>query len=245
MDGEPRWRRWRCRVTTLRPTWLGVGGIVIGGIVVGVLTVLGAAALFGGGSESGSSGRPVVPAFPAVEHDADDAEMLIEAWERWRTATFVSVGTWSRTSDGAASPLEGEVYTAQDPPRRLVIRLGAVVEQVDGGVVTCDAPTEDLIVPDCTESSATNSYEDRVAAEMSLVQRYVRGGNRIYDVDEVDGCYLVELRVAALRSPWGRAAEFCFDEDSGALQSSRVRRQSATDVETTSDIRTSVTPADF
>jgi hypothetical protein len=180
-----------------------------------------------------------------VTHDLQAAEDLVVAWNRWRTATFVSVGTWTRTLDGNAEPLTGDAFTAQEPPRRVVVRLGAVIESIDGSVVTCDNPEEPVIVPGCSEVDGVLSYDDRLRAEMSLVLNYVIGEERIYDVAAVDGCFSVELIPAALRSPWGRAGQFCFDEASGALQSSRVRRQSAVDEEIVLAIRTDVTDADF
>lgn len=223
----------------MRPLWL-----ILGGLGAGLLVVLGVAALVWEGPGSGTV-APDELAFPAVEHDEEAAQSLVVAWNRWRTATFVSSGTWTRTLDGSDTPLTGDVYTAQLPPRRLVVRLGAVTEEVDGDVTTCDGLSGDVIVPGCVEVSGSRTYDERVRAEMSLVLNYVIGDTRIYDVAEVDGCFQVELVPAALRSPWGRAAKFCFADESGALQSSRVRRQSATDVETTTAIRTEVTDADF
>ena len=226
----------------MRPLW-----IVVGGIGIGVLTVLGIAAVVWGDPDPDGGGpdRVFEPSFPPVEHDESAAEALVVAWNRWRTSTFVSSGTWTRTLDGTDAPLTGDVYLAQDPPRRLVIRLGSVTEEIDGTLTVCDAARDEVIVPGCSEVTSSRSYDERVAAEMSLILRYVIGDARIYDVARVDDCFQVELQPAALRSPWGRAAEFCFDEESGALRSSRVRRQSATDVETTTAIRVEVTDADF
>ena len=221
--------------------------IVVGGVGVGILAVLGYAAFAGGGTDT--PGRAPINsielAFPAVEHDEQAAEDLVVAWNRWRTTTFVSQGTWTRTLDGSDSPLTGEVYTAQDPPRRLVLRLGTITEQIDGNLTICDGERDEIIVPGCTEMTGGRSYDDRVTAEMSLVLRYVIGDGRIYDVAEVGGCFRVELLPAALRSPWGRAARFCFDSESGALRSSLVRRQSAIDVEVNTAIRSDVSDADF
>jgi hypothetical protein len=226
----------------VRPVW-----IVVGGIGIGLLAVLGIAAVVWGdsGPATDAASREIELTFPAVEHDESAAESLVVAWNRWRTSTFVSSGTWTRTLDGSDSPLSGDVYVAQDPPRRLVVRLGSVTEQIDGTLTVCDGSGDEIIVPGCGEVTTSRSYDDRVRSEMSLILRYVIGDARIYDVARVDNCFQVELLPAALRSPWGRAAEFCFDDESGALRSSRVRRQSAVDVETTTVIRTEVTEADF
>lgn len=220
--------------------------MVVAGVVAGVVAVLGIAALTGGDDEPAPSTLTEIElSFPAVTHDETAAEDLVVAWNRWRTATFVSSGTWTRTLDGSDSPLTGDTYTAQDPPRRLALRLGAVIELIDGTLVTCDNPAEPVIVPACSEVDGLRDYDERLQAEMSLVLNYVIGDTRIYDVADVDGCFEVALTAAAIRSPWGKAAEFCFDEDSGALRSSRVRRESAVDEDIAVFIRTEVTDADF
>ncbi|MEZ5246840.1 MAG: hypothetical protein R2707_17230 [Acidimicrobiales bacterium] len=219
--------------------------LVVVGLVMGVLAVLGVAAVLLSDDANDAQPAPVELSFPAVEHDPEAAEDLVVAWNRWRTATFVSSGTWTRTLDGAGDPLTGDTYIAQEPPRRVVVRLGAVIESIDGSLVTCDNPSEPVIVPGCSEVNGGLTYDERLQAEMSLVLNYVIGDQRIYDVAVVDDCFRVELIPAALRSPWGRAAEFCFDEVSGALASSRVRRQSAVDEEITFSIRTDVDDDDF
>ena len=223
--------------------WLG---LVVAGLVAGVVVVLAFAAVRADGEATSDGPRGDVElSFPAVDHDEAAAEALVLAWNRWRTASFVSFGTWTRTLDDSTAPLTGDSYLAQDPPRRVVVRLGAVIESIDGTVVTCDDPSEPVIVPGCTEVASGRSYDDRLRTEMSLVLNYVRGEQRIYDVALVDGCFQVELVEAALRSPWGRVARFCFDDESGALRSSRVRRQSAVDEEVVAVIRTEVTEDDF
>jgi hypothetical protein len=220
--------------------------LILAGVLAGILVVLGLAALVADDETPAEPSSDVLEvSFPAVMHDDDDAIGLTVAWNRWRTASFVSSGTWTRTLDGVGNPLTGDTYTAQDPPRRLVIRMGGVLEQIDGELTTCDAPAEGVVIPACTDVSGQQGYDDRVLAEMRLVVGYVIGESRIYDVAAIDSCFHVELLPAALRSPWGRAAEFCFDEKSGALWSSRVRRQTATDLEQTTAIREEVVDTDF
>lgn len=231
----------------MRPVVLAVAGVVLG--VLGVL--VGAALVADGDEPDTGPGEPLELSFASVDPDPAAAEALVVAWNRWRTATFVTVGTWTRTLDDGSPPLTGDAFTAQDPPRRLVIRLGAVLESIDGTITTCDAPTEDVIVPACVDGGAGRTYDERVAAEMQLVLGYVIGDARLYDVgfaaadNPLVTCFDLELREAVLRSPWGRAAAFCFDDETGALASSRVRRQSAVDEEITSGYRTDVTDDDF
>ncbi len=214
------------------------------GLVVGVVVALGVFALFI--LDAADSGDPPETSFPAIDHDEVSADGLVAAWTRWRTATFVSEGIWTRTIDGVDEPLTGPVYTAQRPPRRLVVRLGSTVEEIDRTVATCDASDDDVIVPGCTAGDSGISFDDRVAAELLLVGGYVDGDRRLYDVDRGEpGCYRVELIAPILAAPWGRWAEFCFDPASGALASARVLRPSAIDLEVINIIRTEVTDADF
>jgi len=183
--------------------------------------------------------------FPAIDHDPAAAAELVDVWERWRTASFVSIGTWTRTLDGVTEPLTGDVYMAQDPPRRLSIRLGALAENIDGLVAACSPVEDDAVVaPICVRGEGI-SYDVRVGAELALVEQYVGGPNRLYDVATDGVCFQVELIGPALASPWGSWAEFCFDDESGALRLARIRRPSAIDIESIHTIRTEVVATDF
>jgi len=204
--------------------------------------------VIGGPEPAVSGGQPVDNPFPAVDHDPAAAADLIESWTRWRTSTFVVDGTWTRTLDSGGPPLSGPVHMVQQPPRRLVERLGARVAMFDDRVASCE-PTGDTSDPAglCAAGSTGMTYQQRVEAELVLVSGYVSGDSRVYDVGRglISGCYRAELTVVALGSPWGRWAEFCFDTNTGALVSSRVRRQSAVDVEIDKVTSTVVTDSDF
>lgn len=222
-------------------------------VIVGL--VLGFAVVVVVGRWVSSDSRPVVSdgvdvqnSFPALEHDPAAALELVGAWRTWRTATFIVDGTWTRTLDSGGPPLSGPVHVVQDPPRRIVQRLGATVEVLDGTVASCEPVAEDQAsVAPCLAGNTGMSYDQRTDSELDLVGSYVGGDTRIYDVEFglLPGCYRVELTATVLGSPWGRWAEFCFDDETGALISSRVRRKSAVDVEL--DVVTSsvVVEADF
>ncbi len=199
-------------------------GLVVGGIVVllGVALVL----TVGAGDDEPFEVvfDPVETDFAAVDHDPEAALALIDAWTARRTGTYVASGTWTRTVDGRDDPLVGDVYIAQDPPRRYVLRLGAEVADI---------------------ADATR-FQALLVDELVLIGGYVTGETRLYDVAFAGpSCFRAELVVPALASPWGRWAEYCFDDDSGALTSARIRRQSAVDVERIDQLRTDVVPADF
>lgn len=222
--------------------------LVVAGVAIGLLAAIVLVTFVSDDDDAGDAGESELPlelSFPPVDHDADAAENLIIAWNRWRTATFVTSGTWTRTLDDGSDPLSGDVFIAQDPPRRLVFRLGSVTESIDGTVTTCDSSTDQAISPGCLSASSTRTYDERVADEMQLVLGFAVGDARLYDIGWDGECFRVELRETVLRSAWGRAAVFCFDDATGALASSRVRRQTATDVEITESFRTEVTDDDF
>jgi len=195
-----------------------------------------------------SEGVPVDNPFPVVDHDPTAAADLISAWSTWRSATFVVDGIWTRTLDAGGPPLSGPVHIVQSPPRRLVQRLGSTVELYDDTVAACEPAGDepDLAAP-CVAGQSGITYQQRVDDEMVLVRGYVSGDSRIYDIGRglIKGCYRAELDVVVLGSPWGRWAEFCFDQTSGALLSSRVRRQSAVDVEIDRVTSTVVVDSDF
>ena len=201
--------------------------VVLGLVVAGVVLLLAVALVLTVRADDDVfevTFEPVSTDFPPVDHDPDAAADLIDAWAAWRTGTFVTAGTWSRTVDGRDDPLVGDVYLAQDPPRRVVVRLGAQVLDID------DA----------------ERFESLVVNELALVGGYVVGDDRLYDVARIsDACFHAELVAPALASPWGRWAEYCFDAETGAMVSARVRRQSAIDVERTAVVTTVVTEADF
>ena len=230
--------------------------VAILGAVGAAVVVLGVAAVWltapadapaATGEDPGSE-PPVIEgiSFPAIDHEPTEADALVEAWERWRMATFVSRGTWTRTLDARPDePLTGEVYVAQSPPRRLVVRLGSVVERHGDEVAACSPSAEAVTPPVCVAGEGLE-YEGLVERELGLVRRYVSGSTRIYDVDRSPaGCFRAELVASALASPWGRWAEYCFDPETDALRSARVRRPSAIDVEVATVIRGEVSDDDF
>jgi len=222
-------------------------GVVLGFVAVVLIDWL----VLGDDSSPGpvvSEGRPVESSFPAIDHDPAAASDLLESWQAWREGTFIVDGTWTRTLDSGGPPLSGTVHIVQSPPNRVVERLGSIVELFDGSIAACEAgPADEVPLPECVAGESGLSYQQRVDSELGLVRSYVDGDGRIYDVGRglIPGCYRAELEVATLGSPWGRWAEFCFDSETGALLSSRIRRQSAVDVEV--DVVTSavVTEADF
>jgi hypothetical protein len=227
---------------------VGRAVLVVVGVSLGVLLGIGAYTVLGDDTPSSvGTARPAQTDFPAVDHDEVAAADLLDAWRRWRTATFYSRGSWERRLDNGDSPLRGEVVTVQNPPRRTVVRLGSLVELIDDAVRTCDSEAGGALALSCLTGRGELTYDQRVAAEVNVVEGYVSGDDRPFDVGfgTDDGCYRVENRALLPAAPWGLWAEFCFDPESGAMESARVRRDSAVDTEVMVEIRTGVTEADF
>ena len=202
--------------------------VILGFVLTATVLLLGVAVVLtvrsGGEQPFDVSFSPIENDFPSVEHDPDAAADLIDAWAAWRSGTFVTTGSWTRTLDGRDDPLVGEVYLAQEPPRRYAVRLGAVATDIDD----------------------PERFNNLVVAELGLVGGYVVGPERLYDVARTDaGCFRAELVAPSLGSPWGRWAEYCFDARSGAMVSAVVRRQSAIDVETMVVVTTDPVESDF
>ena len=193
------------------------------------------------------SDEVVVSQFPAVTHDELAAADLRQAWENWRQSTFYARGDWERRLDDGDQTLSGPVLLVQDPPRRLVARLGSLVEQIDGDVFSCDPLPEDSIGAPCVTGSGTISYSERVQRELDAVDTYVFGDQRAFNVQYADapGCYQAESRTFNPAVPWGLWAQFCFDHDTRVMISSRIRRESAIDIEAIFESRSVVTDADF
>lgn len=220
---------------------MAVVGVAIGILVGSVAVVVTADAPV----DPVTSVGPAATSFPAVDHDPEAAAGFVDAWDRWRHATYVARGVWTRHLDAGGTPLTLATYVAQDPPRRLVVRGGGLLESVDGTVRSCDREIDTLT--DCLAGEVGVDYDEAVERELALVDRQVRGVERAYAVarDEQAGCWVLELEHAVAAPPWGRWARFCFDETTGALVSARVRRPSAVDEEHVVELRSSVTEADF
>lgn len=227
---------------------MGRAALIVVGVSVGVLLGIGAQEWFGDDSAPSVSGPETVStSFPPVTHDRGSARDLLAAWGRWRTSTFYARGTWERRLDSGGDPLRGPVLTVQDPPRRVVIRLGALLESTDGSVRSCDSEVGGQLSPACIASAGGIGHDERVAAELAVVEGYVTGAARAFDVGpgSRSGCYRAESRTFAAAAPWGLWAEFCFDADTGAMVMARILRDSAVDTEVMIEVRSELTAADF
>lgn len=180
--------------------------------------------------------------------DAPAAERLVRAWERSRTATFVTSGTFERRSEISGSTISSEDVVAQRPPRRIHRQLGGVQGRDDDRVLVCPAAPPDRPAPPCTWGApGGRTYADEVEREVAGLRSLVTGRDPVYAVaDAGAGCFRLEQLRTEPRAPFGVEASFCFDADTGAPVRTRVIYAGGI-VETVvvTDVRAEVTDADL
>lgn len=179
---------------------------------------------------------------------ASAASAFVEAWERSRLGTFVTVGTYQRRSEVTGAELAGEDVLAQRPPRRLHRQLGGVEGRDDDRLLVCPAPPPGQDPAPCQLGPPGGpTYDESVATEVAGLEDLVLGGDPRYAVAEGDpGCFELDLRRPDPRAPFGIAATFCFDDDTGAPTLRRVRHPEGVVEElVVTSVRAEVTDADL
>ncbi len=219
----------------MRPALGAAAGVVVGLVVTGWLAT--AVEPWGSGPAEVDTGAVTVPS-------AEAAAAFVDAWERSLTGTYRSVARYERRRDGEVLVV-AEVRTAQRPPLRLV---------VSGDTVTArDAELETACAVDidgrfrCRSAAATTTDAQEVADEVALLATYVEGPDVLYRVQrsEGSGCFDLELVREIDSPPYGRSARFCFDDDTGAVLSSEVHRDTVDDVTVVSELSATVSDADL
>ena len=217
------------------PRWV----LVVGGLVVGV--VIGAGLGWwnsrSGGDEHAGSSEPAVAA-----ETAEAAAELVEAWERSRTATYLTGSLLERTT-ATAAVLELPLIVAQRPPERVVSTGTSVEGSVDGLRQICDEQLDGVVR--CQVAGPAADYDATVAAEVDTLRSYFEGELPVYRVAREGHCFLLRLTRAIQAPPYGQRARFCFDEASGAPSLQRIERDEGTDVVTLVSVRTDVTDEDL
>lgn len=174
---------------------------------------------------------------------------FIAAWERSRTGTFVTSGTYERSSEVTGASISSEDVVAQRPPRRLHRQLGGVEGRDDDRLLVCAAPPEgaDERQPCRLGPPGPITYADSVAREVAGLRSLTGGDDPLYGVRERSpACFELTLRRPDPRAPFGVAASFCFDPTTGAVSSSMVRHAGGiTEVVVVTEIRSRVTDADL
>jgi hypothetical protein len=207
----------------------------------------GAIALTGDPSEPGvGAGRVAELADPRglpPDHLAD-ATAFLEAWQRFRTGTFVVGLRFERTKPGSDVPLVSDGLLVQEPPRRVVRAFGNESSVFGDGAQTCELGVNDSSL--CGAAHPTEPYDVQVAEELSTLSQYFSGETPLYRVDATtSGCYRLFLYRPMSLAPYGDAAQFCFDARTGAMTLFEMTTTGGTERTTSLFISETVTDADF
>jgi hypothetical protein len=149
-----------------------------------------------------------------------------------------------RTTDDGAE-LVSAVRVAQRPPRRLLVQFDSVDARVDGRPLRCteDPAGETLCSLEGPEGA---SYDEQVDAELDTLLGYFVGDPPLYEVEgDGEGCFDLTLARDLPIAPYGEAARFCFDEETGATVLARIERPEATDVTEAYSVEPEVTDDDL
>jgi hypothetical protein len=222
---------------------------VVAGVLVGAL---GASALVASGAldrEVGADDPDDEQAVQQEQHDqaaqdeqqARAATAFIDAWERSRLGTYVVELSLHRTfADGTGFTADRSI--AQRPPDRLERSFGSITARLDGDVVRCRVSARQYR---CTSGPAGRSYRALVRDEVDTLRTYFEGPVPLYVVTADGGCFDLRQERPLPAPPYGTAARFCFDDETGATTSIRVERDEATDVTEATEVRTEVRDRDL
>lgn len=173
------------------------------------------------------------------------AQRFIDAWERSRTATFLTTGTFERRSDVTGAEIRSKDVLAQRPPRRLHRQLGGVDGRHDDRMVICPAPPPgpEQQPPCHLGEPGGTTYEESVQREVAALRELLSGRDPLYDVSLDDaGCFRLDQRRPDPRVPFGVAARFCFDQATGAPVRTEVRYEGGVrEIIVVHEVRTDVT----
>lgn len=171
------------------------------------------------------------------------ADAFVEAWERSRNGTFVTISEIDRTT-AAGGELGLTLVVAQRPPDVVRAGGGSVTGTVEGLRLGCDTDPDGELLCLGTEV-AGRDHDARVAREIEILRTYVDGDRPLYRVTDDGDCFALRLALPLPSPPYGTAARFCFDPETGAHADMRIERAEGTDVVTLVQVSGTVTDDDL
>lgn len=153
----------------------------------------------------------------------DTAPQFLDAWRRSQRGTWLVVERFTRLGLSTADLRRGGRHVACGADRSGVFR--------------------------CREGSPPPPYGAASDAELSWLRQAVSGPGRAYRVTAAgEGCFglhLVKPAAGAAEAPFGQDATMCFDQRTGALVRSIVRRSGSVDERRAIMVRSEVRDADL
>jgi len=221
--------------TVLTPRRLALAGAIAGLVLV----VVGLAVFRDADDDNGHPKDTTTTSFPASRAAA---ESFVDAWRRSLTGTYLLATRFEREIDGEVR-FESEGVTVQRPPDRVVTGGGNVDARLGGRRIACATDPDGTLR--CRDAPAAD-YEDFVAEGVDRVADLVLGPRPLYAVAlRGDDCFRLRLRFVFAAPPYGEAARFCFDAETGALVELAVGHAEAIDRTEAVELRARVTDADL
>jgi hypothetical protein len=179
---------------------------------------------------------------PEVTTGPDAAAEFVAAWERSLVGTYFVASDFRRVTPNGE--LEGRHEVAQRPPDVVRRQFGALDGRIGDHPIVCSSDPDGRV--SCSRGSAElPPYEEEVADQVAAWHNYFTGDHPIYRVETTgDGCFDLRLSLLIAVPPYGERARFCFDEATGAVIYTEVRRDEGTDVLEAVQVRP-VSDADF
>lgn len=201
-------------------TWVGVFGGLLFGVLVGALaSTLAHSTNHNETRERAADGLVPQTVGPIKPNPPELIDQFVKSWERYRSEEYVAVFTFRRTTTQGGE-LELPSVVVQAPPVRL--------------------SSNSLEIRD-TNNVSTASVE----AELKQLRSYVEGTLPLYRLWLDEGCFHLRLGRAIHTPPYGRFAQFCFEETTGVLSRLVIERDEGTDVLVLEWVRGEVRSADL
>lgn len=214
------------------PTALLVLAGVLGGGAVG----WGLFALTDRGATDGTDRIVLERPGSTADDPARAANDFLEAWTRYRSATYTATLEFERVAATGQSLRSSSTY-AQKPPRRIVRQSDSVLLTAGDASVTCNTVGG---ATTCAPAPALD-YQGEITKEIAIWKTAVLAAVPYYRVSEPDdGCFQLDLLVTMPDPPYGTVARFCFDAATGALLKRQIVRDGATDTEEATSVSATV-----
>jgi hypothetical protein len=180
---------------------------------------------------------------PEVITGEEAASGFVSAWERSLEGTYYVASNFHRTTPNGELNSTHEI--AQRPPDVVRRQFGGLAGRIGDHPIMCNADPDERV--SCVRGDVDlDPYDQTVADEVARWDDYFDGAVPLYRVETTgDGCYDLHLARLYPAPPYGRYARFCFDEATGAIVYSEIRKDEGTDVQEAVEVRPTVTDADF
>ena len=177
-----------------------------------------------------------------VSGDAAAAD-FVAAWDRSLRGTYYVASEFHRTTPNGN--LDSVHELARRPPDVVRRQFGGLAGRIGDHPIMCSTDPDEQV--SCIRGDVElDPYEESVEDEVARWDDYFDGQVPLYRVEtRGDGCFDLTLTQMFPAPPYGRYARFCFDDATGAIVYSEIRKDEGTDVQEAIEVRSAVTDADF